>query len=39
MHPYPDEQRAVADLILEKLELLEERDLQDGMDHPAVDNG
>ena len=39
MHPYPDEQRAVADLILAKLELLEKRDLQGGVDHPTVDNG
>jgi len=38
MHPYPDEQRAVADLILAKLELPAPA-LEGSMGNPTIDNG
>ena len=38
MHPYPDEQRAVADLILAKLELPAPA-LERGMGDPTIDHG
>jgi lysophospholipase L1-like esterase len=39
LHPYPSEQRAVADLILAQLELRPGPALQRGVDHSTVDNG